>query len=340
MPSVLEALQWSTAPLDVSSAPPGTITRVRSDNTVDMWSDWEDFTYDNIMAIYGNDLRSEYLGQREPTPLRKDLVVYDENSVESALRRFPFSVINSALDSMVTLREYAPYYTHGSRCYCGGFIPDWSCVSDLEKKKKTGEYQSLVPGDTKPSHKWNPDMFETKPDVWQMPLNQVATYIAYARVRYGFIVTDREAVVLRFSREATAAGVGTSLPQRLGRNVSFQLPSEPSVLSSESYGDSASGWDFFVEYKAIPWCKYGQGTLTAKLALAVLAMMSLYGDNQIAYRYPGLNTWRTATSEEGGGLKHNTSGHLLKGISQGIVIEEPTDSNNDSESREDASMED
>lgn len=60
--------------------------------------------------------------------------------------------------------------------------------------------------------------------------------------------------------------------------------------------------------------------LTSKLSLVALAITFLLGDSEIAYRYPMINTWRTAP---GGVIKHNTSGETLKEATRGVVIEEP-----------------
>ncbi|OAA34639.1 hypothetical protein NOR_08397 [Metarhizium rileyi] len=69
--------------------------------------------------------------------------------------------------------------------------------------------------------------------------------------------------------------------------------------------------------------------------------MSLFGDNYINYGYPGLNTWRTASGEEGRGIKHNTSGAKLPAWERGIIMHEPDFfMQNDSEEEEEEEEED
>ncbi len=39
--------------------------------------------------------------------------------------------------------------------------------------------------------------------------------------------------------------------------------------------------------------------------------------------YPGINTWRALTREEGGGIKHNTTGATLSCWNRGCIMSEP-----------------
>lgn len=128
----------------------------------------------------------------------------------------------------------------------------------------------------------------------------MVTYIAAWSVRYGFIVTDVEVVVLRITRQYTPSGIAAGRIRREYRRASdatirtITLGSDPvsepaSDWSNLSFQDNkALDWDFRVEFRAISWSVKRE--LTAKLALWALTMMSSHGDHFIDYSYPGLDT--------------------------------------------------
>ncbi|KFG84759.1 hypothetical protein MANI_010264 [Metarhizium anisopliae] len=329
-PTVLEALQWPTTTLDAAESRPGPNTRVKTNLLVKKWEKWSEFTFENITAVFGNHLKKDYLGQEEPVALKRDVEVYSEASADAGLRRFPFPVINNALSSMAEKPENAPYYGHGSRVMGYELKPDWSCISN--QAKKDSKYINLVPGDTKTSAKFDPDMLKSNFKEWKKVVRQLAAYADEHSVRYGFIVTDKLVVVLRFTRkrEVAAPGVGANLPIRSTRAPTTQVSSEsdiPSsqsssgreIPSSQSFENDDRGQDLHVEYKEIPWSTHGRGTLTAKLALVALAMMSLHGDNYIACSYPKINTWRGGRD----GLRHNTSGEFRVKVTRYTKMDEP-----------------
>ncbi|KAG8413426.1 hypothetical protein J3458_012987 [Metarhizium acridum] len=270
MPAVLEALQWPTVNFDASAASPGPNTRAKTDIVVETWENWTDFTFENIMAMYGPMLARPYLGQREPRPLKKDLEVYDETSVDDGLRRFMMPIINSALHSMMRKEELsdAPYYCRGTRCDLYEFKPDWAAVSDLVTDKR--EYKNLVGGDTKVSSKFGPDMLLDNFKEWQKVLTQIAAYADHLGVRYNHILTDQGAVVLRFSRRRIAPGIAANLPKRSTRSF-LQLSSDPYLPSSQPYEDEdARGSDPVVEFKSIPWSQERGGRIKHNTTGAVL----------------------------------------------------------------------
>ncbi|KAB5515680.1 hypothetical protein GE09DRAFT_1159575, partial [Coniochaeta sp. 2T2.1] len=80
------------------------------------------------------------------------------------------------------------HYGPGSR-YPDEIEPDWSCIAH-------GQYINYVPGDTKLSAKFSPDMIKSavENDVkqWGKVLAQVTHYMATFSSRYGFIITDAQ----------------------------------------------------------------------------------------------------------------------------------------------------
>lgn len=54
-----------------------------------------------------------------------------------------------------------------------------------------------LPGDVKPSYKWNMHRQHTSPTEFCKPLAQLAFYMGQHGARYGFILTDRELVAVQ-----------------------------------------------------------------------------------------------------------------------------------------------
>lgn len=243
MVTVLEALTWPCAAF-TSYAPKGPNTVIETDIALDTWCPWDDFNYKNITTIFEHNLGTRYRGEREPRPLAKDTSIYNEESVEDALRRYRIPTVNYALGGMPN----APHYGRGTRCpgTGSGFKTDWSCVSDA-RTGENGAYLNLVPGDTKISAKWWPELVDD-PDgfgEWQNAVAQAVSYSAERHVRYGFIVTDTVLVVLRIARQYTGEGLAANRSPR-GDGPSSQssdtsmgsgsgVPSQP---SSKSFSDN------------------------------------------------------------------------------------------------------
>jgi hypothetical protein len=88
-------------------------------------------------------------------------------------------------------------------------LPDWAGVYSIAFKD--GERPAnILPGDTKLSHKWKsrdiePGIVHKNDDVpqWLWPIMQVFTYCIKANSRYGYIITDKEIVVLRVRQAAS-----------------------------------------------------------------------------------------------------------------------------------------
>ncbi|ATY60519.1 hypothetical protein A9K55_005862 [Cordyceps militaris] len=314
MPTLLEVLAEKSVAKDFNSTDSitGPNTDCKTDISVDDWRPWEDFTYDNIKHILKKELSRRYKGESEPQPLPLDLRVLKEDATQDALGRFPIPIVNYALNSSGGTEHFG----RGSRCHADGiYVPDWSVVSQSHAGV-IGEMLNMLPGDTKISSKWWSSMLEDDDrnfGEWKKVLDQIVTYMASCSARYGFIVTDTEVVALRIFRQYVSAGLAVYRPRRKRwSDATVRLSSDPvSTASSEEFQDNiALLWDFGVEYKAIPWSVYGPGILTGKLAQWALARMASYGDRDIEYSYPDLDTWRT--QDTGYGIVHNTSGAKLE----------------------------
>ncbi|GAB1320799.1 hypothetical protein MFIFM68171_11009 [Madurella fahalii] len=195
-----------------------------------------------------------------------------------------------------------------------GFQADWSCVSDAAIDEESGSYLNLVPGDTKISAKWWPELHDdpARFHEWQNAIVQTVSYSA--------------------EWQYTGAGLAAGRSSRDDAAGSSQSSSDVSMWSGSGYlsqplsrfysDNNPLNWDFNVQHKIIPWIAHGH-RLTANLALWALAMMSLNGDNNIDYSYPALNTWRTAFHQRRG-IRHNTSGATRPHATNDTTMQERT----------------
>lgn len=149
----------------------------------------------------------------------------------------------------------------------------------------------MLPGDTKLSTKrwsWMGPKAKTSSDEfreWVEVVGQVVSYSAACGVRYGFIATDYEVMFLRITRLELGPGIAAGRPPRSThrrppssdvsmKSGSLNNPSSSSNRpSTSSYRDTNPvNWDYYVEFKAIPWSAQGD-CLTAKLALFALPLL-------------------------------------------------------------------
>lgn len=304
MVAVLEALARPTAVLETHELPLGPNTTIKDDAmSPETWVPWAEFTYTKLTSIFAHQLRARYRGpsQDDADALPLDLRICNEQTLQAAFVRFLMPTVNSCLYGLPGNCHYGA----GSRC-TDEAIPDWSCVAH-------DQYVNYVPGDTKLSTKFFPDLINSSLDghrkEWGKVLRQVTYYMAKFSSRYGFIITDAHLVVLRITRLRTDAGLG---PGRAHRSDSLYainyLASADSSFANTTASymdDNPLNWEIEPpEYAVISWSDHGPGKLTVKLALWSLAMMAVNGGCGIDYSYPALDSWR----QEGSKYVHNTSG--------------------------------
>ncbi|KAI9768142.1 MAG: hypothetical protein M1839_004169 [Geoglossum umbratile] len=193
--------------------------------------------------------------------------------------------------------------------------------------KKT--YRNYCPGDTKLSSKWRSEWDKEllTESEWELPFSQVQYYCARLNTRYGYILTDKELVVIRVTKSADPP------PRERPRRSTAQyepghlrdLSDVSSALSEVSlYGNTDELGNYEkLEVKSIPWSNEGPGELTVNLALWCL--LSMAGtDNSIEMSYPPLDSWRL--EREGPESKsrtrycHVTSGKRTSSLPAGACI--------------------
>ncbi len=271
--------------------------------------EWEDFEFDSLQAIYKGRLR-KVLDQeinnfidRSAIPHLPFCEIHDEDSLEALLIKWNQSVVSDALDVTQKLSgadqaQAKIYMVRGGQANrIPKCQPDWAGVLRASTKQRTS---SILPGDTKVGWKWSSRDIEVG-DVdsvyiakdWLEPIKQIYTYCSKLKVRYGYIITEKELVVTRirpFSQDHLRSPVNTQ-----DSALSFPSPKKrATAITSESSKipkQNASAEAFeegTLEYKAIPWSSNASdNSLTINLALWWLHMMALES-HEICYWYPPL----------------------------------------------------
>ncbi|KAK4076671.1 uncharacterized protein Triagg1_4274 [Trichoderma aggressivum f. europaeum] len=299
---------------------------------VENWRPWREFNYKNLSSIYGDVL--SLAGDPpllEPT-CSYDREIWDEHSLDIFLSRFMLPVVNWALGHATQALGWGNrsiYLAPGS--WTGS--SDWGLVS---KGQMPDGYHNLLPGDTKLSVKWRPEMEESRDRYtrhqWTLPMSQVNTYAVRSGCRHSFIITDLHLIVLRLSREPVAHGLASNRSPRhstqLGHrriasgstDISSQLEAMSIVESfgAASYASSnpANREYQSPEYASIPWSAQGKKRLTVKMGLFCLCLMAAGGEAKIETAYPPLDSWRP----ESEGFRHNASGQHAYNLPADAII--------------------
>ena len=248
---------------------------------------WEDFELDSLKAMYGGALQAIleqnfYLHDHSAIPQFPFCEVHDEDSLNSLLIRWTHSIVS---DALATAQKQLEGYNHGVHIFMvrGGqanyagssskYRADWAAVQQSPSYHST-KNPNILPGDTKLSSKWSSEHVGLGPvsknvpvPQWLNPLTQVYTYCIRANVRYGYIITDEELVVLRVRPG----------PQDKIDSVVEPIGAEEPSLQNAAQKAERSGT---VEFKAIPWADGAINTdgasekLTVNLALWWLHLMA------------------------------------------------------------------
>ncbi|KAK2793822.1 hypothetical protein FQN50_009977 [Emmonsiellopsis sp. PD_5] len=184
--------------------------------------EWEEFNLENLMNCYGHVLRMEFqLPDISPPPTNLERNIVDEDSLDHLISRSVIPIVNAALgvawhccypnhqealiqitrggrarrpeDDAVMQDGNSPEGTDGN----AKIFPDWAGA--IIRKDDPWTCVNRCPGDTKLSTKWKSDK---KVKSWEWPLAQMLIYCGENwNCRYGYLITQKELVVLRFARE-------------------------------------------------------------------------------------------------------------------------------------------
>ncbi|KAK2758264.1 hypothetical protein FQN54_004109 [Arachnomyces sp. PD_36] len=209
--------------------------------TVESMADWADFNYNTLIACYGTILQNSFQGrfpEVSPPLSQLECEIWDEDSLDHMISRAIIPQVSEALRAAC-----ATFYpgrepidiTRGGRARKANqdnsqdnnrnrnsrhpssesnpdkAFPDWAAV----KRGSQGgpKYVNCCPGDTKLSTKWASEQKSSRE--YFRPIAQVLFYAGnHWGTRYGYVITQDELVVLRFSREEIGPGLAAGRPRR------------------------------------------------------------------------------------------------------------------------------
>lgn len=272
--TLLEYLRQENLQLECSQCQPGSNSRpgtslfgynVYPDRT-EVWDDFELAKFD---AAHNGTLKAEldqqHLLRKHPVlsnlPFRE---VHDEKSLEAFLILWTWQIVSEALAAAQRASLEVVYMVHGGQSFVPQTAdkpplhPDWGAVqrpADGSGLHCSVKGRNILPGDTKLSSKWSSTSItigkgEMTKDA-KYPISQIYKYCCSTNSRYGYLITDKELVVVRIDME--------SLDAYLQRN------NEPRRRMTT------------LHYKAIPWrqtsCKDPE-LLTVNLVLWMLHLVA------------------------------------------------------------------
>jgi hypothetical protein len=291
------------------------------------WIDkWEDFEYDSLQSIYGGALdrvlkRDFPLKDFSAIPRIPFCEVFDENSLEALLTKWNQSVVSEALSAAQECL-HKPQTSKAIYMARGGqgdfpesekFRPDWAGVQpatlQIEGLRGSSKPWNILPGDTKVGRKWSscdivPGLVQHQwmPKDWIRPLSQIYTYCVKAQARYGYIISDKELVVVRIR---PSLQMDDSQPTNDSQDSWQEFASVRNKSRRKTTNDSDNCDENIetrdpmldngrLEYKAIPWNstktedqQQDCDSLTVNLALWWLHIMASVSSN-IEGQYPAL----------------------------------------------------
>ena len=343
-PSIHDLLAQPNPGLDSSSISWGQNTYNQDWIPVSDWVQWRDFTLKNLTSMYADILSARLEGPPSIDVVSSfDQQIRDEKSMDYFLVKFVWPSVNRALERATSRLKWgsnSAYLGPGSWCYGTG-SPDWGLVSN-RNIESGGKFWNLLPGDTKLSAKWNPEMRlsgnENVRYQWSLPLSQVSTYAAESGCRYGFLITDGALIVLRFRKQLIGEGLAAMKPSRVvpaqtQRRVVSNETELSSTLESMSLGSfGAQSYDDHdladaanvelqpPEYAVIPMSNHGRNVLTVKFSIFCLCLMAAGGCSTVDYNYPPLDSWRCLDDHD---FIHNTSNFRVGKLPRKAILCNP-----------------
>ncbi|KAI4157199.1 MAG: hypothetical protein LQ342_008466 [Letrouitia transgressa] len=303
---------------------------------------WEDFDLESLKSMYGGVLQTAFENQSDiqdfsDIPKFPFCEIHDEDSFESLAAKWNQAVVSHGLAKAQMRLESRKsresiYMAKGGQAKAllpmplhkdtigkkkESKYPDWAGIkrtvgTDHWPNRDT-ENVNILPGDTKLSKKWesckiNPGPVEKiKANLW--PIVQIYTYCVCANARYGYLITDKELVVVRISQHSVV------------------IPDNP-VGGRTSTTTGRAKRQGTLEYRSVPWScgqrssQSGGNEMTVNLALWWLHMLAAAG-HEIEDCYPPLGMIaNSAASFESFTSFETESQELRTPPSQGIEFQD------------------
>lgn len=273
-----------------------------------------EFEYDTLKSIYRGALHEvlecHFTLDKFTVPELPFCQIHDEDSLVSLIVKWNQSVVSNALSAAQShldgrLPHKVIYMSKGGQAqYPGnhsGLRPDWAGVKPSIAAINTSstKAQNVLPGETKLSRKWSSTKIEPErvegimeKQEWFLPLSQIFSYCVRANARYGYIITDKELVVIRVRPTGQSDALNSQAPlDTIGTIIEDEDDHAiKKVHSIKAEGETpmaqamATG---VLEYRAIPWQDHADRSMTVNLALWWLHMMAA-DSSAIHDRYPSL----------------------------------------------------
>lgn len=322
MPTLLEYLTAPNLDVDRSTLPHGTNTIPVGDYEVEGVRPWSDFTLETILACFGDILHSNIPGEDtiQPPPIAlHHLFLTGEASVDAILKKHNHVIIDNALQLAQPRLQGRGLclpisFSWGSLSYIDDdprLCPDWAGTVHSGRPP----YVNRVPGDTKQSENWrstmNNSLSTAVREEFLKPLRQLLLYCIRTKTRYGYILTDLEAVVFRRTKsEEPSAPLSQNRPRRQPPTTHQRVTSLSSVISETSRMSlDTSGSPYTdegnpdvdeapLEMAVIPWANSGVEKISINLAIWFIHLLAA-SDISIEESYPTLGTWQRESGDDG-----------------------------------------
>ncbi|KAL9083905.1 MAG: hypothetical protein Q9165_008312 [Trypethelium subeluteriae] len=261
---------------------------------LDTISEWKEFTLETIIELFG-DPTSSILNQSydlqdfsrthpcfhqisDEDSLEALLIKHTQSTILEALQKTTNSLLHQEV-TMVRGGQASLLHLDQRKGKRKNLRPDWAGRCHLQ------EAHNILPGETKPSRVFSSRVLRECVDrhdkvtdptadcLW--PARQLAAYCAYSHMRYGYIITDEELIVVR---------IGTLVEERSGA---------PIIELMEETVDKPR-----LEWQSIPW-NHGNDPTKITVNLALWALHVLAASNgQLDWKYSKLSKEKLKRIEE------------------------------------------
>ncbi|KAF3030310.1 hypothetical protein E8E12_000302 [Didymella heteroderae] len=252
-------------------------------NPIEAFEEDEDFTWENLMGPWKDVLEHKFDSASLPKPIEL-LPIGKVIQSEEELQQDPLKNLMIKVNRALQ-----------------------AAYSYLRGKKEAGFGHAPTTADTR----------------YHKPVEQCLHYCILNDTRYGFIITDKELVVLRVRREEIGPGASNDRPRRVLPTVRYSAASssmESSMQNMSLYSGSGDRGASFVAWRSIDWNETKD--LTVGLALFLLAMMASTpaGPETIGDNYGSLqNVWQFDKTNSKTPWIHRVSGRTRKELRKGDI---------------------
>jgi hypothetical protein len=292
---------------------------------VEGFETYNEFTIALLDALYGDVIDHEFDAKDLPTPsklLPIERSIRSERELElDPLKRNIMERVNFAIIAAYKYMNkkdpgnafvYPPAMVCGTKLPRGATVPDWIQYQE-------GFNTPLVCGETKLSTVFEMEKtVNSKLKEFDTPIEQCLHYCINHETRHGFMITDKELVVLRVRKEEVEEGIANQRPRRNMPLAHYSFGSSSLASSTQAMSLSTNPEPEgakFVEYCIIDWSATTDLTVCLSLFLLALIASAPTGTTEICDEYEPLNRWEYSKDI----YQNDTSGRVRKSLKKGHV---------------------